>query len=76
MERMVIDMVHPTAMLQMAHEREAEILEACRTPRAPSSFPKTRERLGWSLIGLGTHLALKGRESQTWRRSMGPQRAL
>jgi hypothetical protein len=76
MKRTVIDMVHPTAMLQLAHEREAEILEASRTPRAPSSFPKVRERLGWSLIGLGTHLALKGREGQAWRRSTGPQRAL
>ncbi len=76
MERMVIDMVHPTAMLQLAHQREAEILEASRTPRAPGPFPKTRERLGWSLIGLGTHLALKGREGQAWRRSMDPQRAL
>jgi hypothetical protein len=76
MERMVIDMAHPSAMLQMAHQREAELLEARRTPRVPSSFLKARERLGWSLIGLGTHLALKGRESQAWRRSMDPQRAL
>jgi hypothetical protein len=76
MERTVIDMVHPSAMQQLARERETEIQEACRTPRTPGSFPKMRQRLGWSLMGLGAHLALQGRQGQAWRHSMGPERAL
>jgi hypothetical protein len=51
-------------MQQMAKERENEILRSLQTPRAPGSFPKVRERLGWSLIGLGVHLALTARGGQ------------
>jgi hypothetical protein len=69
---MVTDMVHPSAMQTLARERENEIQKLLEIPRAPASFPKVRERLGWSLISLGLHVALtarRGRPVQSLTRS-------
>jgi hypothetical protein len=57
----VHDMTNPSVMQQLAREHAREILEAgqARTAAAPV-FPAVRRRLGWSLIGLGVHLALDG----------------
>ena len=67
MRRTVRDMVHPAAMEQLAKERQNEILRSSMTRRTPAPFPKVRERLGWSLIGLGVHLALPGQRTQALR---------
>ena len=61
---MVTDMVHPSAMQRLARERENEIQRFLQTPRAPASFPKVRERLGWSLISLGLHVAVTARRGR------------
>jgi hypothetical protein len=54
-------MVNPSVLRQLGKEHEREILEASRIPRAAGSMgSRVRERLGWSLIGLGAHLALNG----------------
>jgi hypothetical protein len=59
-------MAHPSLLLQMAKERDREVAAASRRPRPPHPLaPKARERLGWSLIGLGMHLAFSpGRRGQ------------
>ncbi|HXQ60800.1 MAG TPA: hypothetical protein VN796_00630 [Acidimicrobiales bacterium] len=54
-------MAHPTAMQQLAKEREREVLETTGRARRPEVVHLgVRERLGWSLVGIGVHLALKG----------------
>jgi hypothetical protein len=60
-------MVNPSLLEQFGKERGREILEASRTPRGPGPWPKVRQRLGWSLIGLGVHLALDGHRGQALR---------
>ncbi|HEY7946302.1 MAG TPA: hypothetical protein VID75_01430 [Acidimicrobiales bacterium] len=57
-------MTNPSAMQQLAKEHQRDILGASRVPRAGSLAPKVRQRLGWSLIGLGVHLALEGARQQ------------
>jgi hypothetical protein len=58
-------MVNPTVLQKLGKEHQREILEASRTPRAPRTLgPMVRQRLGWSLIGLGARLALDGRRGQ------------
>jgi hypothetical protein len=61
---MVRGMVYPSAMQQLARERENEIQRSLLTPRAPAPFPKVRERVGWSLISLGLHMAMTARRGQ------------
>jgi hypothetical protein len=64
-------MVNPSAMQQLAKEYQREILEAGRTRRraVDAAGPGVRERLGWTLIGLGVHLALDGRRHMgSWHR--------
>jgi len=57
----VRNMTNPSVMQQLAQEHERETLAASRMPRRPGFLaPKVRRRLGWSLIGLGVHLALDG----------------
>jgi hypothetical protein len=70
----VQDMVNPSVMQQLAKEQQGEILRASRARRAAGPvLPRARRRLGWSLIGLGAHLALDGsgwgseRRLQPWR---------
>jgi hypothetical protein len=67
-------MVNPSVMQQLAKEQQGEILRASRARRAAGPvLPRARRRLGWSLIGLGAHLALDGsgwgseRRLQPWR---------
>jgi hypothetical protein len=61
-------MVNPTVLEKLGKERQREILEASRTPRLPRTLsPMVRQRLGWSLIGLGVRLALDGRRGQPLR---------
>jgi hypothetical protein len=58
-------MVNPTVLQKLGKEHQREILEASRTPRVPRTLrPMVRQRLGWSLIGLGARLALDGRRGQ------------
>jgi hypothetical protein len=64
MTHMVTDMVHPSEMQKLAREREDEVQRWLQSPRAPAPFPKVRERLGWSLINLGLHVALTARRGQ------------
>ena len=59
MPRNLHGMVNPSVMQQFAKERGAEILEASQVPRAPRSR-RVRQRVGWSLIGVGARLALSG----------------
>ncbi len=62
-------MINPSLLQQLGRRRQSEILEASRTPRVPvAAGPGLRQRLGWSLIGLGVHLALNGRlfDSRPW----------
>ena len=71
-------MVNPSAMQQLAKQRQHELLEAGRPRRVgEATGPGVRQRLGWTLIGLGVHLALNGRGTGTWhgvpaRRSLWP----
>jgi hypothetical protein len=58
-------MVNPSVLEKLGKEHQREILEASRTPRVPRTLrPMVRQRLGWSLIGLGARLALDGRRGQ------------
>jgi hypothetical protein len=73
-EPRVQDMFNPSVMQQLAKEQQGEILQASRARRAAGPvLPRARRRLGWSLIGLGAHLALDGsgrgpeRRYQSWR---------
>ncbi len=62
-------MVNPSLLQQLGAQRQSEILEASRIPRVPvAAGAGLRQRLGWSLIGLGVHLALNGRalDSGPW----------
>ncbi len=68
-------MAHPTTMQQLAKDRGREILETSARPRRLGVVHvRARERLGWSLVGLGVHLALKGRGSDPsdWHRAGVP----
>jgi len=56
-------MVNPSVIQQLAKAREREIFEATRKPRVfVPQRARVRERLGWSLVGLGVHLALNSRD--------------
>jgi hypothetical protein len=70
-------MVNPSVLQQLGKEHQREILEASRIPRtADSLVPRARRRLGWSLIGLGAHLAMdgQGRGSGPWHHFPGDRR--
>ena len=64
---MVGGMVNPSLLEQFGKEHGLEILASSRTPRGPVRWPRVRQRLGWSLIGLGAHLALDGQRGRAWR---------
>jgi hypothetical protein len=70
-------MTNPSVMQQLAREHVREILEAghVRTAAAPV-LPAVRRRLGWSLIGIGAHLALDGSGPGARRRRLEPWRPL
>jgi hypothetical protein len=54
-------MINPSEMRMLGKEHGSEILKAALTARAPDALgSRVRRRLGWSLIGLGVHLALDG----------------
>jgi hypothetical protein len=62
-------MTNPSVLQQLAQEHQREILEASRTRRLRDPGGSgVRQRLGWSLIGLGVHLALGGygRATNSW----------
>jgi len=55
-------MVHPSLLIDVAKERELLLERVARRPRAPlpeRPAPTTvRQRVGWSLIRVGVHLAV------------------
>jgi hypothetical protein len=61
-------MLNPSVVQQLGKEHQREILEASRMAEASRSEGLgIRERLGWSLVGLGAHLALYGHRDYTLR---------
>jgi hypothetical protein len=72
-------MVHPTVMQQLARERAREDLELAQTRGVGFhlSHRPFRERLGWSLVNLGTRLTrdplaggtMHGRNAQGGKRA-------
>jgi hypothetical protein len=72
MERTVCHMVNPSAMQQLGKEHGREILQTSGAPRPRAvKGSRVRERLGWSLIGLGVRLALDGQPGRV-RSYVGP----
>jgi hypothetical protein len=66
--RIVGDMLNPSVVQQLGKERQREILEASRIEGASGSEgPGIRERLGWSLVGLGVHIAMHGHRDYALR---------
>jgi hypothetical protein len=71
---MVHAMTNPSVVQQLGKERGREILEASMAAGPGWLDGKVRERIGWSLIGLGVHLALDRRTpraptERSWARS-------
>jgi hypothetical protein len=61
-------MVHPWVMEQLVKEHQQEILEASRARGGQSPrVLRIRQRLGWSLVGLGARLALDERRGPALR---------
>jgi hypothetical protein len=50
-------MINPTQLQQLTRQRQTEVVTA-RARQAELSRQSLRERLGWSLVGLGARLAL------------------
>jgi hypothetical protein len=67
-------MVNPAVMQQLAGEHRREDLERVRTGGAglQLAHPSVRERLGWSLVGLGARLAREPMASGTGYGSHAP----
>ncbi|MGO9584019.1 MAG: hypothetical protein ACLP36_14590 [Acidimicrobiales bacterium] len=65
-------MINPALLEQLSTQRQREILKSIGVRRLGSSRAKVRERLGWSLVGLGARLALssQGREAVYWHRAL------
>ncbi|MGA2530468.1 MAG: hypothetical protein ABSG36_15080 [Acidimicrobiales bacterium] len=50
-------MINPTQLQQLTRQRQREVVTA-RVRQADPFRQSVRERLGWSLVGLGARLAL------------------
>jgi hypothetical protein len=69
-------MINPTQMRQLAKQRQLEVVSA-RARRLGPPHAKARERLGWSLVGLGASLALGSSHCRVeqWHRALAEERA-
>ncbi len=60
-------MVNPSLLQQLGKEHQREFLEAARIPRTPDApGPRVRQRIGWSLVWLGLHLAMNPRRQRSF----------
>ena len=70
----VPNMINPTRLQQLMRQRQVEAV-AARARRLVPPRPGVRERLGWSLVGLGTRLALASsqRRADHWQHALSEE---
>jgi predicted alpha/beta hydrolase len=68
-------MINPTLLRQLTEQRQREVVSARSRSLGPPRRG-VRERLGWSLVGLGANLALgsRYRTAEQWHRFLSEER--